>query len=170
MELLARIAVLYAETLGDHDQVDKISRAFGYSIDHVPNLIREARRAGLLTPTVRGKAGGAPTWKAYHYSKGQEPPELDELVAEKLGMPLAQAKSVLREMRGADMDLDEVARGFEAMPARNAERDRAARVASLVTRRRIEQLQHQLDAGLITPEEWLRRNQEVIQEMFEKGN
>ena len=41
-----------------------LSEEFEVSLDYVPDLIREARSRGLLTPTRQGKSGGTLTWAA----------------------------------------------------------------------------------------------------------
>ena len=158
LELLAKIAIRYAETVGDSSQVETLAREFAYSVDHVPNLVKQARRAGMLTPTVRGKAGGAATWRAFHYAAGQEPPDLEQLMVAKQGMRPAQAKSVLGQYRLAgDVDLDELGRHLEAIADRTAETDAGVRKRD----RPYVQLNEELRSGRITYEEWGRRLEEL---------
>ncbi len=61
---LSRIAARYVETVGDKMQRTILSEEFEVSLDYVPDLIREARSRGLLTPTRQGKSGGTLTWAA----------------------------------------------------------------------------------------------------------
>jgi hypothetical protein len=68
---LAPIAKRYTETIGDRDQVRILATEFDYSPDHIPNLIRQARKRGLLSPTTRGRAGGELTGKARAILSGE---------------------------------------------------------------------------------------------------
>ena len=62
---LARIAKRYVETIGKPQQRALLAKEFDVSWDYVPELISEARDRRLLTPTVRGRAGGDLTQRAW---------------------------------------------------------------------------------------------------------
>jgi hypothetical protein len=62
--LLSRIAARYVETIGNRRQRGILSKEFRVKNDYVPDLVREARDRGLLTPTKRGRGGGSLTQRA----------------------------------------------------------------------------------------------------------
>jgi hypothetical protein len=61
---LAQIAECYVRTSGDRTQREVIGKSFNVSPRSVPDLIKEARRIGLLTPTTQGRGGGSLTPRA----------------------------------------------------------------------------------------------------------
>jgi hypothetical protein len=61
---LAQIAKRYVETIGDPMWRSILEQEFNKEYDYIPELIKEARKRGLLTATTRGKAGGELTRRA----------------------------------------------------------------------------------------------------------
>lgn len=99
---LAPIAKRHTETIGDRDQVAILAAETGYSPDHIPNLIRPARRRGLLTPTTRGRAGGELTAKARAVLFGDSDPIVEDEAMPSPGNPrMAEAIEANERMRQA---------------------------------------------------------------------
>lgn len=60
--MLARVASLYIRLFGEDDQwLLTMHEELELSTDTIPGLIGEARKAGILTKTTRGKGGGSLT-------------------------------------------------------------------------------------------------------------
>ena len=62
-ERIAKLSKRYVETLDFPQQADLLAREFDYSRQSIPKVIAEARRRGLLTPTIKGRPGGQLTAK-----------------------------------------------------------------------------------------------------------
>jgi hypothetical protein len=60
---LARVADSYARHFGPAGWRADVARDVGYSMETIPGLIRDARKAGILPPTTRGRGGGSLTRK-----------------------------------------------------------------------------------------------------------
>jgi len=58
---LATVARRYSELVEDDDCYSLVADELSYSRDTVITMVKQARRAGLLTPTTRGKGGGSLT-------------------------------------------------------------------------------------------------------------
>jgi hypothetical protein len=78
--MLARLAYRYSETLGEPYQAIELADEFGFSDSHIPNLVKEARKRGILSPTTKGRAGGAPTARAKKILEATEEPVEDVAV------------------------------------------------------------------------------------------
>jgi hypothetical protein len=61
---LALIAAGYVECLGSPKPVEMLARQLGLSVKRTTNLVYKARKASLLSPTKKGRAGGELTSKA----------------------------------------------------------------------------------------------------------
>jgi hypothetical protein len=61
LQSLARVARAYADTVGQPGWLATIAEEQGLSMGTVTKMVKDARIAGLLTPTTRGKAGGSLT-------------------------------------------------------------------------------------------------------------
>jgi hypothetical protein len=150
---LAKVALLYVQTIGDKNQRRTIHETFDTDIGYVPELIRDARRRDLLTPTTRGRAGGNLTAKAIQLLVGKS---AVEILVEKLCWPEPYAKEMVERheevnelwpwimtIAGRDTpDPEVMAAGFAAAD------ERERRFADLVAL---------VDSGEITMEEWTRR-------------
>ena len=58
---LAKVAHLYANSIGQKGWAGDVACELGYSSDTVTKMVKEARKVGLLTPTTRGRSGGSVT-------------------------------------------------------------------------------------------------------------
>ena len=68
----AALARLYVGLLGEKKPTEALARQVGVSPKTASNLLYKAREKGMLTPTVRGKAGGELTDKAKRLLAGEK--------------------------------------------------------------------------------------------------